>query len=46
MATVLAIGFTIENKKRKRGKRDHRLQMTEDELGNLGDDDPRFRFSL
>lgn len=42
MATV---GLTIENK-RERGERDHRLQFDQHELGNLGDDDPRFRFSL
>jgi hypothetical protein len=46
MATVLAIGLTIENRKRDRGERDYRLQMPEHELSNLGDDDPRFRFSL
>jgi hypothetical protein len=46
MATVLAVGLTMENKKRERGERAHRLQLDQHELGNLGDDDPRFRFSL
>lgn len=45
MATVLAVGLTIENK-RERGERDCRLQFDQHELGNLGDDDLRFRFSL
>lgn len=46
MSTVLAIGLTLENKKRAEGKRDGLLQLDESILCNLGDDDPRFRFSL
>jgi len=46
MATVLAVGLTMENKKREGGERAHRLHLDQHELGNLGDDDPRFRFSL
>ncbi|KAE8376098.1 major facilitator superfamily domain-containing protein [Aspergillus bertholletiae] len=46
MSTVFAAGLMIENKKRDQGKRDDRLQLPEDVLNNLGDDDPRFRFSL
>jgi hypothetical protein len=45
MASVFALGLTIENKKREQGKRDDRL-LDESILANMGDDDPRFRFSL
>ena len=31
-----------ENRKRDRGERDHRLN--DPDIGNMGDDDPRFRF--
>ena len=34
-----------ENKKRREGKRDGRLGLPADELDNLGDDHPRFRFT-
>jgi hypothetical protein len=46
MSTIFAAGLVIENKKRDQGKRDDRLQLDETILNNLGDDDPRFRFSL
>lgn len=46
MSTVFAAGLVMENKKRQRGERDDRLSLPEDVLGNMGDDDPRFRFSL
>lgn len=46
MSTVFAIGLTVENKRRGEGKRDDRLQLEETILNNMGDDDPRFRFSL
>lgn len=46
MSTIFAAGLLIENKKRYQGKRDDRLQLDEDVLNGLGDDDPRFRFSL
>ncbi|KAE8384490.1 major facilitator superfamily domain-containing protein [Aspergillus alliaceus] len=46
MCTIFAAGLLIENKKRDQGKRDHRLLLDEGILNNLGDDDPRFRFSL
>lgn len=46
MSTVFAAGLVMENKKRQRGERDDRLSLPEDALGNMGDDDPRFRFSL
>lgn len=46
MSCVFAFGLMRENKMRKEGKRDHRLQLDESVLGNMGDDDPRFRFAL
>ncbi|KAH8689165.1 major facilitator superfamily domain-containing protein [Talaromyces proteolyticus] len=41
MSSVYAFGLTVENKRRAEGKLDDRLQ-----LSNIGDDDPRFRFTL
>lgn len=35
----------FENKKRDRGERDHRLNLPQEELINLGDDHPAFRFT-
>jgi hypothetical protein len=35
----------MENKKRERGKRDHRLWLGQREPGNPGDNEPRFRGS-
>ncbi|KAL9073506.1 MAG: hypothetical protein Q9161_002927 [Pseudevernia consocians] len=46
MCTVFAVGLVGENKKRAIGERDHRLELPDSVLGNIGDDDPRFRFSL
>jgi hypothetical protein len=43
IVTVLAVGLTMENKKREGGERDC---LDQHELENLGDKDPRFRFSL
>ena len=43
--TILALGLRIENKKRERGERDARLSLPEEEVENLGDDHPRFRFT-
>jgi hypothetical protein len=44
-----AIAFLVlireENKKRDRGIRDHRLNASAEELDNLGDDHPSFRFT-
>ena len=45
MCTVLFIGLWMENRKRDRGERDHRLQLPSDELANLGDSHPSFRFA-
>ncbi len=42
--TVLFIGMRIENKKRDRGERNHRLGLPKEERENLGDDHPSFRF--
>ncbi|EEH38879.1 hypothetical protein PAAG_01341 [Paracoccidioides lutzii Pb01] len=44
MSTVFALGLVRENRIRERGERDARLGS--EELENMGDDDPRFRFSL
>lgn len=46
MCSAFAVGLVMENRKRERGERDHRLALPESLLGNIGDDDPRFRFSL
>ncbi|EZF31827.1 hypothetical protein H109_00245 [Trichophyton interdigitale MR816] len=43
---VLALGLVRENRLREQGKRDDRLQLDESILGNMGDDDPRFRFTI
>lgn len=46
MCTAFAVGLALESRKRERGERDYRLALPESVLGNIGDDDPRFRFSL
>ena len=38
-------GLWWENSQRRAGKRDWRLELPEDEVGNLGDDHPSFRFT-
>lgn len=43
--TVLAVGLKLENQKRERGERDARLSLAKEEVENLGDDHPRFRFT-
>lgn len=45
-AGILALVMWRENKKRDRGERDDRLNLPKDELNNLGDDHPSFRFTL
>ncbi|KXJ94864.1 major facilitator superfamily domain-containing protein [Microdochium bolleyi] len=46
-ATALVVGLLLENKARSRGERDHRLEdRTEEELQNMGDWHPSFRFTL
>ncbi|KAA6410729.1 MAG: Major Facilitator Superfamily [Lasallia pustulata] len=42
--TVFFVGLRMENKKRNNGGRDDRYSLPEEELENLGDDHPRFRF--
>ena len=43
--TVLFVGLKLENNKREQGKRDHRLSLPKEEVENLGDDHPKFRFT-
>ena len=43
--TILFIGMKLENKKRARGERDSRLALPKEEVENLGDDHPSFRFT-
>ncbi|KAH8820245.1 major facilitator superfamily domain-containing protein [Xylogone sp. PMI_703] len=45
MCTVFYFGLMQENRKRDRGERDYRLNSPHEELNNLGDDHPEFRFS-
>lgn len=42
-ATVLYCYF--ENKKRNNGGRDYRLELPADEVDNMGDDHPTFRYT-
>lgn len=43
---VFAIGLKRENSKRNRGGRDERYNFPKEELENLGDDHPSFRFTF
>lgn len=43
-ATALLVCMKIENQKRDQGLRDDRRNLPEDEVNNLGDDHPDFRF--
>ena len=43
-ATTMAVYMKLENKKRDEGKRDYMLSLPADELYNLGDAHPTFRF--
>lgn len=49
LCALSAIAFfvliRIENKRRNGGQRDHRLHASPEELENLGDDHPSFRFT-
>ncbi|KAF8853263.1 major facilitator superfamily protein [Acephala macrosclerotiorum] len=45
MCTVFFFGLRAENKVRERGGRDWRFVEEREELGNMGDDHPDFRFS-
>ncbi|KAI4226796.1 MAG: hypothetical protein L6R40_008246 [Gallowayella cf. fulva] len=44
--TALFFGLRAENRRRDRGFRDDRLALPQDELDNLGDDHPDFRYTL
>lgn len=44
-STVLLCGLRWENKRRDRGDRDYRFRLPKEELENLGDDHPSFRFT-
>lgn len=48
MAALLMVGFIaglkFENEKRRRGERDYRFRLPQEEVCNLGDDHPDFRF--
>lgn len=44
-AVIFVIYLRRENKMREQGKRDHRLNLPDDEKMNLGDDHPSFRFT-
>ncbi|ORY59184.1 major facilitator superfamily domain-containing protein [Pseudomassariella vexata] len=44
-ATALFIGILLENRKRDLGKRGYRLHQTEEEVKNMGDYHPSFRFT-
>ncbi|KAI9827522.1 MAG: hypothetical protein M1832_004872 [Thelocarpon impressellum] len=46
MSTVFLVGLRRENKLRDQGGRDYRLQESAEELENMGDDHPSFRFSM
>ena len=47
-AAALLVGFVVglrvENRRRRRGERDYRLGLPQEEVCNLGDDHPGFRF--
>jgi hypothetical protein len=43
--TVFYFGLKRENKKRDNGSRDYRFEREGEELGNMGDDHPDFRFT-
>ncbi len=45
LCTVFFFGVRYENKLRDQGKRDDRLLLPREEVCNLGDDHPRFRFN-
>ncbi|KAI0110418.1 MFS general substrate transporter [Nemania sp. FL0031] len=45
-ATVLFVGLWVENRKREAGERDDRLSRPDEEVQNMGDYHPSFRFTL
>lgn len=44
--TILYFGLSKENRRRDRGERDYRLALPPDEVENLGDHHPMFRYTL
>ncbi|KAI1496460.1 major facilitator superfamily domain-containing protein [Biscogniauxia marginata] len=45
-ATAMFIGLLVENRKRAAGKREYRLACAKEEVENMGDYHPSFRFTL
>lgn len=45
MATVMLFGLRWENKKRDAGGRDYRYTEEAEDIANMGDDHPTFRFT-
>lgn len=46
LSCMLFFGYLVrENRQREKGKRDYRYQLPREELENLGDDHPSFRFT-
>ncbi|KAI1844439.1 hypothetical protein JX265_010067 [Neoarthrinium moseri] len=45
-ATAMFGFMLVENRRRDAGKRDYRLSQPEEEIKNMGDDHPSFRFTL
>ncbi|KAI0481787.1 MFS general substrate transporter [Xylaria cf. heliscus] len=45
-STAMFVGMLVENRKRETGKKDHRLCRPDEEVGNMGDYHPSFRFTL
>lgn len=46
VCTVFFLCLRAENKKRDRGERDYLLQLPQNELDNIGDNHPGFRYTL
>lgn len=44
-AIVFLVLIKLENKWRSQGRRDHRLNAPSEEVDNLGDDHPSFKFT-
>ncbi len=45
-ATIYYLGLRAENARRDRGERDYRYTEEADELDNMGDDHPTWRYTL
>ena len=44
-AIAFFVFLCVENRKRDQNRRDHRFNLSPEELNNLGDDHPSFRFT-